>query len=170
VGNLKGGTVLITSRLADWSSEIPTLELDKLAESSAVEFLLERAKDRRRCLPTDENGAQALSLEQAGAFIAQKRSSLVDYLAHWRQRDQAVREWHDERLTKYPRAVVTTWGTTVDQLSPEGLTLLRQLGWLAPEPIPRSILPDGPAQDALVELASFSLAKFEEGGGLRRER
>ena len=107
----------------------------------------------------------ALALEQAGAFIAQKRSSLADYLARWRQHDKGVRKWNDERLTKYPRAVVTTWDTTVDQLSPEGLALLRQLSWLAPEPIPRSILPDGLAQDALVEIASFSLAKFEEGGG-----
>ncbi len=47
VGSLKGGTVLITSRLADWSNEIPTLELDELAESAAVEFLLERTQDRR---------------------------------------------------------------------------------------------------------------------------
>ena len=111
-GSLKGGTVLITSRLADWSSEIPTLELDELVESAAVEFLLERTKDRRRRLPTDENDAQALAhvlgrlalaLEQAGAFIAQKRSSLADYLARWRQRDEAERKWNDERLTKYPR-------------------------------------------------------------------
>ena len=174
VESLKGGTVLITSRLADWSNEIPTLELDELAESDAVEFLLERTQDRRRRLTTDEKDAEALvdvlgrlalALEQAGAFIAQKRSSLADYLARWRQRDQAVREWHDERLTKYPRAVLTTWDTTVEQLSPEGLALLRQLSWLAPEPIPRSILPDGLAQDALAELAGFSLAKFEEGGG-----
>ena len=174
VGSLQGGTVLITSRLADWSNEIPTLELDELVESAAVEFLLERTEDRRRRLPTDAKDAQALAdvlgrlalaLEQAGAFIAQKRSSLADYLARWRQRDEAVRKWNDERLTKYPRAVVTTWDTTVEQLSPEGLTLLRQLSWLAPEPIPRSLLPDGPAQDALAELASFSLAKFEEGGG-----
>lgn len=174
MGSLNGGTVLITSRLADWSNEIPTLELDELVESAAVEFLLERTNDRRRRLPTDEKDAQALAeelgrlalaLEQAGAFIAQKRSSLSGYLARWRERDQAVRQWHDERLTKYPRAVVTTWDTTVEQLSPEGLALLRQLSWLAPEPIPRSLLPDGPAQDALAELASFSLAKFEEGGG-----
>ena len=174
LGGLQGGTVLITSRLADWSSEIPTLELDELVESAAVEFLLERTQDRRRRLTTDEKDAQALTdklgrlalaLEQAGAFIAQKRSSLADYLARWRQHDEGVRKWNDERLTKYPRAVVTTWDTTVDQLSPEGLALLRQLSWLAPEPIPRSILPDGLEQDALVEIASFSLAKFEEGGG-----
>lgn len=174
VRGLQGGTILITSRLADWSSEIPTLELDELVESAAVEFLLERTHDRRHHAHTDEKDAHALAhelgrlalaLEQAGAFIAQKRSSLADYLARWRQRDQAVQEWNDERLTKYPRAVVTTWDTTVEQLSPEGLALLRQLSWLAPEPIPRSLLPDGPAQDALAELASFSLAKFEEGGG-----
>jgi hypothetical protein len=155
VGSLQGGTVLITSRLADWSNEIPTLELDELAESAAVEFLLERTQDRRRRLPTDAKDAQALAhelgrlalaLEQAGAFIAQKRSSLADYLARWHQRDEAIRKWNDERLTKYPRAVVTTWDTTVDQLSPEGLALLRQLSWLAPEPIPRSILPDGCAR------------------------
>jgi tetratricopeptide (TPR) repeat protein len=173
VGSLQGGTVLITSRLADWSNEIPTLDLDELAESAAVEFLLERTQDKRRRLPTDTKDAQALAhelgrlalaLEQAGAFIAQKRSSLTDYLARWRQRDEAVRKWNDERLTKYLRAVVTTWDTTVEQLSLKGLALLRQLSWLAAEPIPRSILPDGPAQDALGELAGFSLAKFEEGG------
>jgi septal ring factor EnvC (AmiA/AmiB activator) len=139
VGSLQGGTVLITSRLADWSSEIPTLELDELAESAAVEFLLERTEDRRRRLPTDEKDAQALAhvldrlalaLEQAGAFIAQKRSSLADYLARWRQRDEAVRKWNDERLAKFPRELVTTWDTTVEQLSPEGLALLRQLSWL----------------------------------------
>ena len=160
--------------LADWSNEIPTLELDELAESAAVEFLLERTHDKRRRLPTDAADAQALAgelgrlalaLEQAGAFIAQKRSSLADYLTRWRRRDEAVQQWNDERLTKYPHAVVTTWDTTVEQLSPEGRSLLRQLSWLAPEPIPRSLLPNGPTQDALAELASFSLAKFEEGGG-----
>ena len=170
---LHSGTILITSRLADWSNEIPTLELDELTESSAVEFLLERTQDKRRRLPTDATDAQALAgelgglalaLEQAGAFIAQKRSSLADYLVRWRQRDEAVRKWNDERLTKYPRAVVTTWDTTVEQLSQEGQALLRQLSWLAPEPIPRLILPDVPAQDSLAELANFSLAKFEEGG------
>ena len=174
VGSLPGGAVLITSQLADWSNEVSTLELDELVESPAVEFLLERTQDRRRLLPTDEKdahalahelGCLALALEHAGAFIAQKRSSLADYLARWRQRDQAVRKWNDERLTKYPRAVVTTWDTTVEQLSAEGRSLLHQLSWLAPEPIPRSILPDGPTQDALAELANFSLAKFEERGG-----
>lgn len=174
VGSLRGGTMLITSRLADWSGEMPTLELEELTESAAVEFLLERTQDKRRRLATDATDAQALAgelgglalaLEQAGAFIAQKRSSVADYLARWRQQDEKVRTWNDERLTKYPRNVLTTWDTTVEQLSQEGQALLRQLSWLAPEPIPRSLLPEGPAQEALAELANFSLAKFDEGGG-----
>lgn len=53
---------------------------------------------------------------------------------------------------------------TIQQLSPPGLSLLQQLSWLAPEPIPRSLLPEGEKQDALAELAGFSLAKFDESG------
>jgi hypothetical protein len=44
------------------------------------------------------------------------------------------------------------------------LSCVNSAGW-ASEPIPQFILPDGPAQDALAELASFSRAKFDEGGG-----
>ncbi|HSL02764.1 MAG TPA: DUF4062 domain-containing protein, partial [Nitrospiraceae bacterium] len=61
MGSLPGGAILITSRLADWSNEVSTLELDDLVESAAVEFLLERTRDRRRLLPTDEIDAHALA-------------------------------------------------------------------------------------------------------------
>ena len=173
VGGITGEAILITSRLSDWSGEIISFELDELAEPAAADFLLARTKDRRQRLPTDESDARmlahelgglALALEQAGAFIAQKRSSIQSYLSRWRERDKTVREWNDPRLTMYPRAVVSTWDTTVQQLSPEGLSLLQQLSWLASEPVPRSALLDGAAQDALAELASFSLVKFEEAG------
>ena len=42
--------------------------------------------------------------------------------------------------------------------------MLHQLSWLAPEPIPRSLLPEGETQDALADLAGFSLAKLDESG------
>jgi tetratricopeptide (TPR) repeat protein len=173
VGALRGGTILITSRLTDWSAGITSRDLDVLPLEAAAEFLLERTKDRRRSLPEDESDARALAgeletlallLEQAGAFIFTKRTSLHDYLRRWRERDQTVREWFDERLMKYPCSVVTTWDTSIQQLSPAGLSLLHQLSWLAPEPIPRSLLSEGAMQDALAELANFSLAKLDEGG------
>ncbi|HSA85636.1 MAG TPA: tetratricopeptide repeat protein, partial [Nitrospira sp.] len=173
VGTIKGGSILITSRVSDWSGEVASFELDELAEPAAADFLLVRTTDRRQHLATDEVdaltlahelGGLAQALEQAGAFIAQKRSSMQVYLQRWRERDRVVREWNDPRLTKYPRAVVSTWDATVQQLSPEGRLLLQQLSWLAPEPVPRFALPDGPVQDALAELASFSLVKFEAEG------
>ena len=173
VGTLRGGTILITSRLTDWSGEISSRELDVLPVEAATAFLLERPKDRRRLLAVDEAdalalarelGGLALALEQAGAFIATKRSSIAEYLKRWHERDKLVREWFDARLMKYPRSVMTTWDTTIQQLSPAGLSLLHQLSWLAPEPIPRSLLPEGETQDALAELAGFSLAKLDEGG------
>lgn len=43
--------------------------------------------------------------------------------------------------------------------------MLQQFSWLAPESVPRFVLPDGSLQDALAELASFSLVKFEKEGG-----
>ena len=64
VGTLRGGTVLITSRLTDWSAEIAPRELDVLPLEAAVAFLLERTKDRRRRLPEDEADAFALARER----------------------------------------------------------------------------------------------------------
>ena len=86
VGTLGSGIILITSRLTDWSAEVRPKELDVLSPDASAAFLLERTKDRRRSLPQDEADALtlareleglALLLEQAGAFIAAKRSSLA---------------------------------------------------------------------------------------------
>ncbi|MFO0776825.1 MAG: DUF4062 domain-containing protein [Nitrospira sp.] len=173
VGTIGSGTVLITSRLTNWSAEIQPRELDVLSPEAAASFLLERTKDWRQRLPQDEADALALAreleglallLEQAGAFVAAKRSSFGEYLKRWRDQDKLVREWFDARLMKYPRKAVTTWDMTIQQLSQGGVLLLQQLSWLAPDPIPRSLLPEGEHQDALAELASFLLAKLDERG------
>jgi hypothetical protein len=44
---LRGGHVIITSRLSDWGGSVETVELELLSEEAAVEFLLERTKNRR---------------------------------------------------------------------------------------------------------------------------
>jgi tetratricopeptide (TPR) repeat protein len=53
-----------------------------------------------------------------------------------------------------------TWQTTVDQLNPPERALLEELAWLAPEPIPVSLLDSVEAGDALNGLVSWSLAKW----------
>ena len=45
---LRGGQVMITSRLSDWSGSVEPFELELLSEAAAVEFLLERTKNRNR--------------------------------------------------------------------------------------------------------------------------
>ena len=200
LSRLQGGHVLITSRLSDWSGGVETRELDVLTAEASEIFLLERTEQRRRKTANDtedarnlacELGGLALALEQAGAFIHQNRSSLGDYLKRWCAQDDKVRQWFDERLMKYPRSVATTWNTTLDRLSPAAADLLRNLSWMAADPIPRIILrgrepeeaqKDSPGslrqerlegqlgascsglEDALAELANYSLAKMEADG------
>ena len=175
---LQGGDVIITSRIADWGAEVQTTELDVLGEQDAAAFLLERTEQRRKKTDTDtedasvlvhELGGLALALEQAGAYIAKNRFSLSEY----RRRCGATREivlgWYDERLMKYPSSVATTWQASADQLAQPERKLLNILAWLAPEPIPVSLLEgvsvdDADARDALSALVSWSLARFTADG------
>jgi hypothetical protein len=75
---------MISSRLSDWSGSVEPLELELLSEEAAVEFLLERTKNRRVSQASDCDTARelaneldglALGLEQAGAFISKMRCS-----------------------------------------------------------------------------------------------
>ena len=155
---LAAGRVLVTSRLTDWSGSFQALELDMLGEQDAADFLLERTHGRRRAAAADEAdalalakelGGLALALEQAGAFIWQKRVSIADYLSRWREREKKVREWHDARLMNYPRSLAVTWDTSFEQLDAPARALLRMLCWLASEPVPRALLESETAQQQL---------------------
>ena len=194
---LPSGHVLITSRLSNWSGEVEPLELDVLNRDASTMMLTERTEGRRVAAADDtliadriaeDLGDLALALEQAAAYIAKRRISLSRYHSLWRENEKKVRNWHDQRLMKYPRSVATTWKTSIDQLGPSGLTLLRLCSLLAPEPIPDGLFETekavkefanivtifgGDAQgnteewgevepdfeDALAELLSYSLAR-----------
>jgi tetratricopeptide (TPR) repeat protein len=195
LSRLQQGHVIITSRISDWSAHIDTRELDVLDEKDAVDFLLERTQHKRVHKETDaadalslarEMDGLALALEQAGAFIVQKRISIADYLRRWRKQEEKVRTWFDKRLMNYPYSVAVTWNTSFDQLDAQAKTLLNLLCWFAPEPIPRALLeipaagqqlaevlplidlkhPENQAadpEDAIITLAGYSLIKWEDG-------
>jgi hypothetical protein len=154
------------------------------AREDAADFLLARSQERRRPRAddaalarqlADELGGLALALEQAGAYIAQRRLSFAEYLAEWRSQRDKVLAWYDARLMQYPKSVAITWQTTFDRLGEPARRLLQRLAWLAPEPIPESLLavavPEeaGEAREtagapadslaALVELESYSLVR-----------
>jgi tetratricopeptide (TPR) repeat protein len=175
---LQGGGVIITSRIADWSAAVQTTELDVLGEQDAAAFLLERTEARRKKTASDtedaavlahELGCLVLALEQAGAYIAKNSFSFSEYRRRWESTREKVLAWYDERLMQYPNSVATTWQASVDQLAPPERDLLNILAWLAPEPIPVSLLEDVPvdgadARDALSGLVSWSLAQLTADG------
>jgi Domain of unknown function (DUF4062)/NB-ARC domain len=195
---LQCGHVMVTSRLSDWSGSVESFELELLSLEPAVEFLLERTKNRRVNDPSDYHKAHelakvleglALGLEQAGAFIYQMRCSFGDYLGRWHAREQKVRTWHDARLMQYPLSIAVTWDTSFEQLGWAACVLINLLCCLAPEPVPRALITgaklriqnaanetpaeEGDLEEALIELAGFSMIKWETGNqafGIHRIR
>jgi tetratricopeptide (TPR) repeat protein len=179
VPRLHGGHVLLTGRLARWSAEVEPLELDVLTEDAAAEFLLARTKAKRRTTQEDDRHAVALArelgflplaLEQAGAYIAERRLTLAAYLEEWQSRHEKVLTWFDPRVSHYPASVAVTWQTSVELLSAPARRVLERLAWLGPEPIPESLLdlpvPQSPEvpnpRDTLVELANYSLVTRDD--------
>ena len=157
LGRLRGGRVLITTRVRGWSRQVEPLELELLDEAAAVAFLEESTRQRARTA-TDAEDARALAqeldglalgLEQAGAYIDRKHLSFGAYLRRWRQGRQPVLEWFDERLMGYPASVAITWQTTFDQLGGPARALLGLLSYFASAPIPRGVLETEPTPGIL---------------------
>lgn len=177
---LTGGHILITSRLPNWSAAIHPQEVAVLAPEAAAGFLLLRTANRRVAQPDDEADAArlahelgylALALEQAGAYIAKLRLGFGEYLERWQRQRSKVLEWFDPRLMQYHASVAITWQTSFEQLTPSARRLLQRLAWLAPAPIPTTLLDvpipseDADLREALVELEALSLARFSDNGG-----
>lgn len=146
---LRGGHVIITTRIADWSAQVAELELDVLSEDAAADFLLERTSDRRISAPDDSARARelarrldclALALEQAAAYIREKRITFADYIKRWRSVPAQAIKWHDVVKMQYPKSLAITHETSLAQLSPGARELFRALAWLSPDPIPISAL------------------------------
>jgi hypothetical protein len=178
IGQLAGGRMLITSRLANFPADIKRLELDLLSADDAADFLLERTAEGRRTatddeakareLAVDDLGRLALALEYAGAYIVRHRASFRQYRELWQGNRAKVISWSDPAVTYYPRAVAVTWQTSVAQLTEPARHLLERLAWLASEPVPEFLLDvpvpeteSGDLREALADLAAYSLATRE---------
>jgi hypothetical protein len=171
-----GGQLLITTRLRDWSAAVQRQEVELLSPKAATAFLLERTAERRRpesddaamaeAIAVQDLGRLALALEQAGAYISQRRLSLSAYRNQWQRNRQLVLAWNDPRLMQYDRSLATTWLTSYQQVDASARTLLRRLAWLSPEPIPESLLEvaipgepnaGGDGWEAISQLEGYSL-------------
>jgi hypothetical protein len=144
---LRGGAVIITGRIANFSGAIRKFELGVLDCDAAAAFLLERTQGDRDSSAADaalahqlatELGGLALGLEQAGAYIAIERIGFARYLALWREKQETVLAWFDRDLMSYDHDVglAATWATSVARLTPDGRRLLDRLAFSAPNRFP----------------------------------
>ncbi len=181
LSGLAGGHVVVTSRLSAeaWGAHLPVLLVREWSDGDAAAFLLARTQGQRRVRDDDgerartiaaELGGLPLAMEQAGAYVARKKLTFEAYQQAWAEQREQVLAWYDPRVMAYPRSLATTWQTSVAQLSPAAVRLLQRLAWLAPEPVPESLLGvrlgdgDGVADgfEAVVELAALSLVRRDE--------
>jgi tetratricopeptide (TPR) repeat protein len=177
LARLSGGKVIVTGRAGNFPASLRKLELGVLDRPASVAFLMERTDADRAKSPDDaklaqelagELGGLALGLEQAGAYIATERIGFARYLELWRDKRATVLNWFDPTLMSYNHDVglAATWATSVDRLTPDARRLLERLAFLAPEPVPDSLLdvaapgdPEGfDAHAARANLFAYSLA------------
>ena len=148
------GRVLITTQNQHWpfgmALEVPVLDVEV-----AAGFLVSRTGDPDQAAARELAGALGglpLALEQAAAFMQASGTSMGRYLPMFRAR-QADLLAHGE-ATGHPLDVAATLGLGLSQLSgdaPDTMAVLRLLAFLAPEPVPLTLLlEDGPATDPAV--------------------
>jgi len=139
------GHVLITSRNPKWDGVAGSFCLRVLERSEAAEFLLRRtgrSADAAAARLSQALGDLPLALEQAAALIEQTGISFGEYLtrfeSHWAELLASGR-----RAGDYPDVVAMSWELAcreVERANSEVAALLKALAYLAPAPIPWSLL------------------------------
>jgi tetratricopeptide (TPR) repeat protein len=192
---LAAGHVLVTSRWTRWGPTLRAEALETLAAEEAMRFLVERTAGRRGERADDgENAGRLgalldglpLALEQAAAYIAQRRMSFAGYLEALSRERQKVLAWFDPLVMAYPEPVAVTWQRSFAALGPAAGALLRLSAFLARDPIPVSMFEQGwtilqeasgllcgetgqepPGEpdvpEAMASLAEYSLIAWQEG-------
>ncbi|MFI1955652.1 tetratricopeptide repeat protein [Streptomyces xinghaiensis] len=171
LGRLATGQVLITTRRdLPWQDLGTALYLDTLdppASLAVLQDLTARHDDDHVAALAElasELGHLPLALQQAGAYLAQTRTTATAYLTRLRT-DPATTLATAAPGDSHQRTIARLWTLTLDALrdtNPDAVELLRILAYCAPDPLPRDVLtpalPDPHAVDqALGLLAAYSM-------------
>ncbi|TFH41450.1 MAG: tetratricopeptide repeat protein, partial [ANME-2 cluster archaeon] len=155
------GHILITSRAQTFQNQnITPVELDKLEPDESIQFLLKRTG--RKDVEREEYDAieqlakefdyLPLAMEQAGAYISQRKSSFQDYLLSYHTRGLKLLEQSppvtggDIEIDKNKKTVATTWSLNfeeVEKAAPEAADLLYASAFLSHDNIPFEIISNG---------------------------
>ena len=144
------GRVLITTQNQHWPPG-QALEVPVLDQDVAADFLVSRTGDPDRAAAGDlaaEVGGLPLALEQAAAYIQATGTTLAGYLPLFRVRQADLLARGE--ATGHPAHVAATLGLALSRLAdeaPAAAGLLRVLAFLAPDPVPVSLLLTNQAAD-----------------------
>ena len=137
------GRVLITTQNQHWPPS-QALEVPMLDSGVAVGFLVNRTGDPDRAAASDlaaELGGLPLALEQAAAYMQATGTTLAGYLPLFRARQADLLARGE--AAGHPSDVAASLGLTLSRLegqAPAAAGLVRLLAFLAPEPVPVSLL------------------------------
>ncbi|GIF21029.1 hypothetical protein Ate02nite_37590 [Paractinoplanes tereljensis] len=139
-----GGHVLITSRNPDWSRLAVPVEVDIFARPESVALLqagLPQLSDRDADRIAEVLGDLPLAVDQAAGLLADTGLNADTYLDLVEQR--STEALGQVLGSLYPTSVAASWAVAFDQLAiddPAALQLVTLLAWLAPEPVPRTLV------------------------------
>ena len=173
------GQVLVTTRLADWGSSFAAVPLQGLQPAAAKQLLLAQSAPGRQVQPAKDPAdldaivtalhGHSLALTLAAAYIKQRRTSFGTYLADLQTHSKRPLHWTPQSaLADHDKPVVQSLRFSIDSVGAQARQLLDCLAWLAPEPLPKSLLetpcdgvPDLP--EALAELVQHHLVEVGDG-------
>ncbi|MGY0058238.1 tetratricopeptide repeat protein [Streptomyces sp. LZ34] len=173
LGRLTTGQVVITTRRdLPWRDLGTPLRLDTLTPEAAVDVLRQITGSRDTAglaSLAEELGYLPLALQQAGAYLAQTRTSPGDYLAQLQQDPDGVLAAATPGDPQQ-RTIAQLWSVTlsaVQTADPHAVHLLRILAYCAPDPLPRAVLDTAletrrAVDHALGVLAAYSMITLTE--------
>ncbi|MGI5268693.1 FxSxx-COOH system tetratricopeptide repeat protein [Nonomuraea sp. CA-218870] len=146
------GKIMVTSRSRDWFAYATPLEVDVFTRAESRDLLRRRGpdlSDHDADQIADRLGDLPLAIEQAAVWLAETGMPVSEYLELF---DAQRNELLDVEGTE--KSVAAAWNVSFDRLrttNPAALQLLQVCAFLAPEPIPRSLLVgsrdlEGPAE------------------------
>ncbi|HEY7124211.1 MAG TPA: FxSxx-COOH system tetratricopeptide repeat protein [Ktedonobacterales bacterium] len=158
------GAVLLTTRRTETTPLARPLPLDALPEEEGILFLLRRsgllpleasleaatpAQQETARVVVQALGGLPLALDQAGAYIAETRCRLSDYLDLLQQERVGLLARRGTVPSEHPESVATTLALAferVQQQSEVAGELLKPCAYLAPDAIPLDVLRMGAAE------------------------
>jgi hypothetical protein len=140
------GQVLITSRSPGWGAFGGRLEVDVLARTETVALLQARIPELSGELADQlaaELGDLPLAAAQAAGYLEQTDLPPTDYLRRFRTRRAGLLARGE--VVGYAGRIDTTWALSLERLrgeDPAAVQLLELAAFLAPEPVPLSLIGD----------------------------